>query len=952
MGIRPNKLHLRTRLVAIGLTAGLLTVPLTGRVSGQQAPTFRSGTDQVPVTVSVLTADGRPVDDLTAADFALEVDGRPRAITAATYIRTSRLDAPQADDQRTFSTNAGQRPGRLIALVIDDAHITRGTTRAAFQAASAFVASLDRADRVALYLIPGAGPVSGFTSNHALVQRLLATASGQSSDATTSSRIGIAESFDILDRPPSADNPTGVPPGSRLDEVLSRECAGERDAAQLATCRRMVESEARSVFADTRARTSRSLVALRGLLDQWATTPDPKTVVLVSEGIVLGRDMSDITWVAGAVSRAHVSLHALRLSGGATDAGAGRLSPSLRADQDLMADGLDQLVGSARGTVAPVAVNAAAVFSRLSLELSGYYLLSFAPEPQERDGRSHRISVRTTRRGVSVRARQEFSMPATRPATRQEFLLDALKSTTLLSDFTLAATTLSYPTEKAQALKVLLAISLDRTFNTRGPFALAWYITDATGKVVSLQDMKVVDAPPGAAVGAPQVVAEAVVLEPGVYNLTVAAVDDEGRKATVEHGFEARLTSVGQLRMSDVLLAPPPAAGTVVSPAVDGRITRDAVVAYAELSSQAEPQLASAGLTLEIARSVDGPTLDTSVLRISPTDTPGVRRAETRAPLALLPDGDYIARLVLTQNGRPIGRTVRPFTLARGDAAVAPGGPATGMVAVPSAPTPAVPIPIDPFDRAAVLSRASVGFFLDRLVPAGRPPLPDALLPALGLARAARFDQSADIARTSGVQHHAVPFFTGLDALARGDLNRAAEDFGAALALAPDLAPAAFYLGACYAAAGRDRDAALAWRSALITDSKAPWTHTALIDAWLRTRDLALALDLLRTSVEVWPADPTLAQRAGLAAAMAGQPVDAVRALTRWTDVHPDDHPRLLVVLRMLYEARAAGLSVDSVNGDRALFAKLAAQYTAAGGTQTTQVAAWKQVMDRDPGGG
>jgi VWFA-related protein len=942
MGIRPNNLP--------GVVA-LLTLALSGHLSGQQAPTFRTGTEQVPVNVSVLASDGRPVDDLTAADFVLEVDGRPRTITTATYVRTSRLDTPQANDQRTFSTNAGQRPGRLIALVIDEAHITRGTTRAAFQAASAFVASLDRADRVALYLIPGAGPVSGFTSNHALIQRLLATASGQSSDATTSSRIGIAESFDILDRPPSADNPTSVAPGSRLDEVLSRECAGERDAAQLATCRRMVESEARSVFADTRARTSRSLIALRGLLDQWANTPDSKTVVLVSEGIVLGRDMSDITWVGGAVSRAHVSLHALRLSGGATDAGAGRLSPSLRADQDLMADGMDQLVGSARGTVAPVAVNAAAVFSRLSLELSGYYLLSFAPEPSERDGRSHRIAVRTTRRGVTVRARQEFSMPATRPATRQEFLLDALKSTTLLSDFTVSATTLSYPSEKPQSLKVLLGIALDRTFNPRGPFALAWYITDAKGKVVSLQDMKVVEASSPAAGDATQVVAEAVLLEPGVYNLTVAAVDDEGRKATVEHGFEARLTNVGQLRLSDVLLAPPPAAGAAVSPSVDGRITRDAVVAYAEIASQAEPQLASAGLTLEIAKTEDGPTLDASPLRLTPSEAPGIRRAETRAPLALLPDGDYIARLVLTQNGRAIGRTVRPFTLARGTATAPAAGMPSNTAAGSPTPAAAVPIPIDAFDRAAVLSRASVGFFLDRLVPVGRPPLPDALLPALGLARAARFDQSAEIARTSGVQHHAVPFFTGLDALARGDLNRAAEDFGAALALAPDLAPAAFYLGACYAAAGRDRDAALAWRSALITDARAPWIHTALIDAWLRTRDLPLALDLLRTSVAEWPADVTLAQRAGLAAAMSGQPVDAVRALTRWTDAHPDDHPRLLVVLRMLYEARAAGLSVDSVNGDRVLFAKLATQYTSAGGPQITQVAAWKQVMDRDPGG-
>ena len=115
----------------------------------QPSPTFRSGVDLVPVDVSVIDREGRPVRDLTVADFTLTVDGRPRAIVSASFVSSELLeDTPP--DRTTFSTNSGQRPGRLIALVIDEAHIKRGTARTAFTAAASFVRGLDRADRVAL----------------------------------------------------------------------------------------------------------------------------------------------------------------------------------------------------------------------------------------------------------------------------------------------------------------------------------------------------------------------------------------------------------------------------------------------------------------------------------------------------------------------------------------------------------------------------------------------------------------------------------------------------------------------------------------------------------------------------------------------------------------------------------------------------------------------------------
>ena len=87
--------------------------------------------------------------------------------------------------------------------------------------------------------------------------------------------------------------------------------------------------------------------------------------------------------------------------------------------------------------------------------------------------------------------------------------------------------------------------------------------------------------------------------------------------------------------------------------------------------------------------------------------------------------------------------------------------------------------------------------------------------------------------------------------------------------------------------------------------------------------------------------------RLGTAQAISGQPVDAVRTLEPYLARHPGDAARLLLAMRMLYEARSLGVAVESITADREHFARYAAAYQQAGGTEAEQVAAWKRVMDR-----
>ena len=65
--------------------------------------------------------------------------------------------------------------------------------------------------------------------------------------------------------------------------------------------------------------------------------------------------------------------------------------------------GLEQLAGAARGEIYRINTGAEYAFDRISRSLDGYYLLGVESRPDDRNGRRHRIGVKSTRRGVSSR---------------------------------------------------------------------------------------------------------------------------------------------------------------------------------------------------------------------------------------------------------------------------------------------------------------------------------------------------------------------------------------------------------------------------------------------------------------------------------------------------------------------------------------------------------------------
>jgi VWFA-related protein len=919
--------------LAIGVTA---QEPRPAQEPQQPTATFRSTIDLVPVDVNIIDRTGRPVADLKAEDFVLTVDGKPRRIVSAEYIQTEREAPAEAPPAVThYSTNAAAAGGRLIMLVVDQGNIGVGRGRLALDAASRFLERLKPSDRVGLVAIPGSGPQLDFTANHAIVRSLLPKLVGMASPPFLSYRVGTAEALEVERGDQIA-----------VQRLLDRECAGFRTPDEIELCSRTLMSDAQVVLQTTRERSRNSLVALRYLIERLTATPGPKIVVLLSEGLVIDRDIGDATWVGPAAARGQVVLYVLQLSQPVFDASGAKPSPTRNDDIQLGEDGLSLIAGQARGTVMRVVSNADHAFSRLITEMSGYYLLSFEPDAADRDGRPHRIKVQVPgRANVDIRARSEFVVDTGKPKTSETVLAETLRAPLVASDIGLKVSTYTLRDPESGKLRVLMAAEIDRSQNPEETLSAATMLLDSKGRLIASNLESEVKAPVRSDTRTQQYVGAILADQPGVHTLKLAVVDGRGRRGSVEHTFRLQLTSAGQVRATDLLIAEQTGASNAgVVPAVAGDFTTDTLHGYVELYSDAPSVLNDTSVVFEIAEGETTRALDSAPGRSEPpsAEAPNRRTAEGAVPIALLPPGEYVARAVISIKGQKAGQVARPFRIARAAATVA--APGATRSAGTSRPTIPFVSRIDEFSREAVLAPQVVSFFIDRMSANAGGALP---APAVEHARAGRFDAVADALKGAKSDQVGVAFLHGLAFYARGDLEAAAGRFREAIRLDSEFFPAVFYLGSCYAAGGRDREAVGAWKTSLVTESDAPFIYTLLGDAMLRLRDVESAIDILTEASTLWPGDDEVLMRLGTAQIMGGQVDEALQTFEGYLARHPDDAERHFLALRALYEARAAGRSIKSPEADRALFERYAAAYAAANGPQQALVEQWRKYMEK-----
>lgn len=895
--------------------------------------TFKSTVDLVPVDVSVVDKTGRPVPDLTAQDFTLSVDGKPRTIASAEFISIAVTAEAVPARAIEYSSNAGAAGGRLIMLVVDADSIGIGRGKTALEAARRFLGTLNLADRVALVVLPGVGPQVEFTTNHALVQSMLAKVAGRGTDELGPRRVGLSEALALQGTDRTA-----------VRDIVSRECGADPAPTLIESCLQRIQGEAAQLLMSVRERSRNSLVALRGLFDRMDTGNTPKTIVLISEGMLLDRP-ADIAWIGPRASSAHIILYVLQLDTSEIDASSQRLAPSQTADRTVLKHGLDQLAAHARGEVFRVFGDADFAFERLGRELSGYYLLSFNPEPGDRDGAPHKIKIDVRRSNLQLRSRREFSVGRPVALTTDDMVRETLRTPILAADIPLKLTTYTFQDPASSRLKILLAVEIDRSLNPHERVSLGYVMLNERGEPGAGRLQKTVEAPIDSLRRVQQWAGAAVAL-PGTYTVKVAVVDESGRRGSVERTITARLNGFGQLHATDLLLADNTAqnAGDAPPP-VAADLAGDELYAYLELLSEATEQLTNATVVIEVSQSEAGRAIVSAPAPLQAAERAEGRRriAEAGLPIGLLPPGEYVARAVISVSGRKVGQVIRPFRVSR-------AGPIVGARAGSTAPLkPAAPIAfasrMDAFDRSAVLTPQVLSFFLERLSAMASADAA-ALRPAIASARAGKLDEAVKLLQETGDDRLAAVFLKGLWSLSTGDLKAAEARFSDALRMDSKFLPAAFYLGACFAAGGRDREAAGAWQTALITESNAPFVYTLLGDALLRGRDLAPAIDVLMEARALWPADDDVGVRLATALVRANKQADALKVLQPYLDAHPADQDWLFLAMRALYEARTAKRVIETDAADQARFVKYAEAYVAARGPQQDLVDQWRKYFD------
>ena len=631
---------------------GPVIVVLAAASGAAQQPVFRSGVDLVTVDAAVHDDDGRPVASLGRDDFRLEVDGEVRPIASAQFIAqaTDRAGLP-ASPVTHFSSNENIDAGRVIVVAVDEPHIRRLEGKHALVAATRFIESLPESDRVGVVGLTNADTLT-LTRDRAALRATLERLTGIGDPMAQQLNLGVSEALEIAE-------------GSRarLADAVLRECGralseyvnvaraaddagGGRDA-----CPEQVEQESRAMAQYAHMQAGISIGSLQALIARLKDLPGSKTIVLLSEGMVVDPRRIDLSRLAAEAQAARVTIYGLQLEIPTFEAAQDRVSPTAARDLNVRQDGVTRVAGAARGAVFRQVGTDPKPFERISRELSGYYLLAFEARGGDRDGRPHRIRVSLARgRSGQLRARTGFTLPPATTAARGAELTALLRSLTVVAELPLRVATYAYAEPSAQAVRVVISAEAGTASTPSGTW-LGFVLIDSAGVIAATAAHQARDGR----------YSFSAVVPPGADVLRAAAIDPLGRQGSVERAFRVQPGAANQLHVGDLMLAPPPASPKdPLEPFID-RVSGGHVVAYLETHSSGTAPRPEA-VRVHITPSASNDTVAAGRSSVSVRNG-GWAMARTLVAIGDLPPGSYVAHAEILAGATVVARTARPFTL-------------------------------------------------------------------------------------------------------------------------------------------------------------------------------------------------------------------------------------------------------------------------------------------------
>jgi VWFA-related protein len=888
---------------------GLAVAALLGARAGsaqQPPPRFTASVEVTSVDATVVDDRGQPITGLGPDDFTVRIDGAQRRVLTAQWVSlaTERNAAAAVAVPEGYSSNENATGGRLIVIAVDQPNIRFGANQAISRAAGAFLDRLSPSDRVAITGFGLGAPVTPFSGDRERAKRALARMTGQrQSRRMDSGSVSVAEA-QAIDR------------GDRtaLQAVQDRECNPAnfpRNPAALDQCRAEVEAQAQQVAQEERSNQTQTLSGLRELLTGLRAIDAPKTLILITEGFVVS-DPAYVMEVGSLAAAARTGVYALKLEREMFDASDGRMPANAMGDRMALLEGLDTLVGAARGAVFSITGSGAAVFERIEAELSGYYLIGVESDPRDRDGKPHQVKVDVSRRGVTLRTRRQVVNMLADAKTRspREAVTASLGSPLLFSALPVRVATFALQGPERTKVQLLIHADIGIDYAAPRPVSIGYMLFDRSGRLVDSQSADQRLAPVLNGVPSALQFSAGASVPPGDYTLKFAAAEGD-KVGSVEHPIHAALTEANGVSFSDLTVGGPTEVGEILRPTIGYTVNFGSVHGYVEAYGAELDDLTAA---FEIAADVNGPAL----LHVA---VPNRKAGSARSlfteviPVHQLPAGKYVLRATLLRGAKAVKTLTRGFEVAPPAVLMAS---AEGLGAEKSADAELF-LPVGdellarPFRREDALKADTLDAFRPRVAPSVK----------------ASFD-------------------AGVAFLTTGDYVKAETKLKQAIQPDVDSTPALAYLAVAFAASGHDQEAASAFQTSLADGGDLPQIYEWLGDTLMRTHDLSGARSIFEEAAGKWPADSRFTRPLAMLYATFGRGREAVRTLERYLAERPADADALYLGVQWLYNVHAAGGVVHNRAQDVKLAHAYADAYEHAGGAQAALVKQWTDYLDRE----
>ncbi len=361
-----------------------------------QTPTFRTRIDSVSVDVTVTDRQGRPVTDLTAADFEIREAGKPQTVDTFKLIQVD-TNVPEPETPRQIVSMADQvretsdDQNRLFVVLLDDYHVRKTNSLRVRQQLARFVSQLSSRDLVAVLYPLTPIQAATFTRHHEGTAAAIMNFVGRKYDYTP--RNAFEERYSI--QPPESQE--------RLRNDLTM-TALENACRFLATLR-----DGRKTLLFVSEGLSGSLPAgvdTRGPGRPAGLPPSPSQQFFNSTEL-----LTSLRQIFIAAARSNTSIYTLDprgLAGSEFDIADNVMFTEDRAVLNEAQDTLRTLADQTDGRAIVNRNDALPELRRMVTDVSAYYLLGYTSTLAPRDGKFHAIQVRVKRPGVEVRARKGY----------------------------------------------------------------------------------------------------------------------------------------------------------------------------------------------------------------------------------------------------------------------------------------------------------------------------------------------------------------------------------------------------------------------------------------------------------------------------------------------------------------------------------------------------------------